>query len=309
MLRRLLAAILACALPLGEALALPEAPTQAGPYTVTGALLDQVSKSALSPQAAKAQGLGGFNLSFHDDAYQYALPLCADAGLVEVDGQSIEPKALAAGDALVVTVRPTAAASAKSCADRIVRQSISRATSGGECLQDYQVKHEIEGAPGRLVPRTSYTYLLTVYARPTLDCDGKTYGAAPITTVIAPNKPFVITLMQSQSEIKRWSLSTDGNGKARLSYTFQNPSDDYKFLLSPAVATAGDAISWGADVVDPTPSPSATPQAAAKSTSPWSLVLLAVIILLGAGGAGYWQWRRRREFESPEDEYKHTPKL
>jgi hypothetical protein len=308
----LLAALLASALPWTGAFALPDAPLQAAPYTVTGALLDQVGKSALTQMVAKAQGLSNYNLAFHDDQYSYALPLCYEPALVETDGRLIpDPTALAAGDAVVASIRPAQPATSKNCVERVVRQTLSRSTSGVECLQDYQVKHEIEGFPGKLIPQTDYVYQLIAYARPTLDCDGKAYGSAPITTAIAPLKPFVVTLMQDQTEIKRWSLSTDAAGKARFSYTFQTPSAAYKFMLSPAIATAGDVISWDAAVTDPHPSPSPTPAATKhQPVSPWPIIILVTLILAAAAGAEYWHWtKKQREHELPEDEYKRTPKL
>jgi hypothetical protein len=308
---RLALSLLVAALPWAGAWALPDAPVQSAPYTITGALLDQISKSSLSQAAAKAQGLANYNLALHDDQYAYALPLCFEPALVEVDGRLIpDATNLAPGDALVASVRPVAG-SGRNCVERIVRQTLSRTPAGGECLQDYQVKHEVEGVPAQLIPNTDYAYQLTVYARPTLDCDGKAYGSAPITTAIASQRPFVVTLLQGRTEIKRWSLSTDAAGKVRFTYTFQAPATDYRFVLSPAVATAGDSVSWPAAVVDPLPTPSAAPApAAGHAVSPLPIIILVVIILAAAGGAEYWHWiKQRREHELPEDEYKRVPKL
>jgi hypothetical protein len=311
MLRRLAALMLIALLPSGLALALPAAPIRADAYTVTGGLLDQVAKSTANVLTNKAQGLGNYNLSFHDDSYQYTLPLCADASLVEVDGRTIDPASFITGDTLVVSVRPNAAAPAKACVSRVVRQKISRGASGGECLQDYQVKQEIEGSPDKLVPQTDYVYQLTAYARPTLDCDRKAYGSAPITTVIAPGKGLIVTLTRDQKELKRWSLATDASGKASFSYTFDAPGA-YHFQLAPSVATAGDTIGWDAKVTDPHPSPSPAPTAAhsAGKISFLPIVIIIIIIVLAGGAAEYWHWvKKRRANELPEDEYNRVSKL
>jgi hypothetical protein len=316
MLRRFVALLALTLMPSGVVLALPDAPAPATPTTVTGALLDTVTKTAPNPQTLKAQGLSNYNVTFHDDKYQYAFSLCADPGLVEVDGRLVDPASFIKGDTLTVSIKPNPAAPAKACVDRIVRQKISRGSSGGECLQDYQVKQEVEGTPEKLLVQTDYVYLLSIYARPTLDCDGKAYGSAPITTVVAPGKPFVVTLTRDtpsgQKELKRWSLTTDAAGKASFDYTFAVASDTYKFTLTPGTqASPGDELSWKANIIDPHPSPSATPaSASAAKVSSTPIFILLGIVLAAAAGAEYWHWaRKRRAVELPEQEYNRINRL
>lgn len=317
MLRRLVASLIFALIPTSVVWALPDGSAQTPPYTVTGALLDQVTKSTATVAASKAQGVNGYTMAFHDNRSQFTLPVCFDPTLVEVNGTTIDPASFAMGDTVVISVRANTAATGQSCISRIVRQDIGRGSSGGECLQNFQVKHAIESDPAKLLIKTEYTYLLSVYARPTLDCDAKAYGASPITTVVANGKPFLVTLQRKTNEgvkeLIRWSLTTDTAGQARFSYTFLVPDDSYQFKVTPGGnAVAGDVVGWSAKVVDPNPSPSPTPVVADNmpKLTYGPIVALLVIILLGAIGAEYWHWvRKQRAKESPEQEYDRTPKL
>ncbi|MDB5179135.1 MAG: hypothetical protein JWN01_1078 [Patescibacteria group bacterium] len=321
MLRRIIAIIMLACLPVAALAALSPAPVPPGTVNIPGVLLDQSTKTTATATVNKKQGLLGYVLTFHDDKYQYAWPVCENPNLVEVDGRRItDPTGFVVGDTLVVSARANPASNPAVCIDRVVRQTISRGSSGGECLQNFQVRHEIVGSPSPLVVKTEYTYLLTVYARPTLDCDAKAYGTSPITTVIAPNRPFTISLTRDTpsgtKELTRWSLSTDPAGKASLTYTFAVPSTTYKFQVTPGGnATPGDVISWDVKVVDPNPSPSPTPIAVAAPSGSFRLtagpfVAILILILLVAGGleARYWLMKKR-EHESPEQEYRRTPRL
>jgi hypothetical protein len=322
MLKRLIisAAIAVCASAVPSVLmaATPSpAPTPTAAATISGALLDTITKSTTQTTTLKQQGLLGYDITFHNDTYQYALPLCADVSLVEVNGNNINPVSLVSGDTLVVSVRPNSAAPAKACVSRIVRDKIGRGASGGECLQDFQVKHTIDGQPERLFIKKEYQYQIIAYSRPTLDCDGKAYGSNPITTVVAAGKPFLITLTRAYAsgtnELLRWTLTTDKDGHASFSYTFADPSDSYRFNVSPGGNdTPGDVISWDAKVLDPNPSPSPLPTSAASSGfSPLPLIILIIFIAIGAGAAEYWHRVRyfRRQGETPEQEYQRSEKI
>jgi hypothetical protein len=243
--------------------------------------------------------------------------LCDGANLVEVNGATVDPNSLIPGDTLALSVQPNALTDAKACIGRVVRQQVARAASAGECLQNFQVKQEIEGNPSPLFINTEYTYLLRVYARPTLDCDGKAYGTSPITTVVAPGKPFVVTLARGNGAVNlmQWSLSTDAAGRASFAYTFTEPANNYEFQITPGGGnTAGDAIGWSADLTDPNPSPSPTAEPTASGGSPLQLwpiavVLVVVVIAVGAGLELRHLQRKRRSHELPEDEYRRTPRF
>ncbi len=317
MLRRLFLILALSFVPVTAALALSDAPVPTATTNIEGALLDKVAKSKLTAKDIKTQQVLAYEITFHDATYQYTVPLCADAGLVEVDGRTIDPINLIEGDTIVVALRPHTLTPAKSCASRLIRQKISRTASQGECLQGFQVLHEIEGAPKRLVTKYEYTYVLSIYNRPTLECDGKAYGSSPITTTVANSKPFIVYLERETTsgtkELMRWSLNTNSGGKARLAYTFAAPSDTYKFHIMPGgTNTAGDTIGWSANVIDPNPTPSPEPVAgsSASKLSTGPIIIVLVLVLVGAGGAEYWHWvRRKRENESPEQEYQRTQKL
>jgi len=169
------------------------------------------------------------------------------------------------------------------------------------------------------VIKTEYTYILTAYARPTLDCDAAAYGSSPITTVVAPVRPFIVTLTRDTpdgtKELMRWSLTTDPAGKASFAYTFNAPGNNYKFHIMPGGnGTPGDVIGWDAKVIDPNPSPSPTP-APAASTGPLRLtaapfITLMVVILAVAIGFETRYWiKKKREHELPEEEYRRTSRL
>lgn len=317
MIRRIATLIALALIPIAPAWALPDGSAQTPPYTVTGALFDQIVKTSGSVQANKNQGILGYNMTVHDSRYQYALPLCNEVSLVEQNGNAILPAGFVAGDTLVISTRANAAVSTKSCISRVVRQAISRGSSSGECLQNYQVKHGIEGEPQALKPKTEYTYVLSIYARPTLDCDAQAYGSSPITTVVAAGKPFTVWLERDTTsgvkELTRWSLTTDAAGKARFTYTFALPGDSYRFKIIPGGnAVAGDVIGWDAKVADPNPtaSPVATPAATTPRLTYAPIIVILVLVLLGAIGAEYWHWvKKKRLNESPEQEYERTPKL
>lgn len=313
MFKRLLALVALAFLPAGTALALTSAPVPTAPVTVTGALFDKLVKTNTPNNINKAQGIQGYNVTVHDDNYEYSLPLCANSSLVEVNGNLVDPNSFISGDTVVVSVQPNPAADAKACISRIVRQAIARGASSGECLQNYQVKEEIAGSPAPLLLDQEYTYLLRVYARPTLDCDGKAYGASPITTVVAAAKPFKVALTRGDNptELMSWSLTTDTSGRASFAYTFKDPGSDYKFQISPGGdGSPGDQISWSAKVLDPDPSPSPSPAAASSnppSLSIWPVVVvLAMVLGVGVGMELRHRMLKAREHESPEDEYRRV---
>ena len=318
MLRRL-AIILGLALmPTTAALALPMAPAPSAPFDVDSAELDAVTTSSLKVADLKKQGVTATGLSFHDDRLQYEYLICDGAQLLEVDGCQIDPANLAAKDSLVVSVRPDAATAAKACISRVVRQKISHGASSGECLQDYQVIKDVDGEPTKYVTKYEYFYTLSIYNRPTLDCDRKAYGATPITTTVAAGKPFIITLTRDSygetKELMRWSLTTNASGKVRFGYTFGAPSDTYKFEINPAGnAVAGDVIGWSQTVVDSGTAASSSPSptaASAQRLSAGPIIGVLVFVLLVAGGAEYWHWmRKRRENETPEQEYQRIKNL
>jgi hypothetical protein len=319
MLRRLLIIFALTFLPSTAALALTGAPIITATTNVNGALLDQVSKSTAPAAAIRAQGILAYNLTFHDDKYTYTVPLCADSQLLEVNGRGIDPINFIPNDTIAVALRPNVATDAKSCAARVVRQKISSGSSQGGCLQGFQVLHEIEGAPSHLVTGTEYTYVLSIYNRPTLECDGKAYGASPITTTVALAKPFIVYLDRVTpsgiKELMRWSITTNNAGTARIVYTFAASSDTYKFHIMPGgTNVAGDLIDWSANVADSHPSPSPDASAPTDSsnftltTAP--IVAVLIIVLVVAAGAEYWHWvRKKRETESPEQEYQRTQRL
>lgn len=320
MLRHIIAIVIALVMPLNSAIAAsaPAAPVPTAAVNIPGALVDQVTKTTATATVNKKQGVLGYVLSFHDDKYQYAWPICDPSTLVELDGSKVDPTSFVIGDTLVVSAHPNAASSPQVCIDRVVRQAINRGSSGGECLQNYQIKHQIADSPSPLVIKTAYTFTLTAYSRPTLDCDGQAYGASPITTVVAPNRPFTVSLTRQTSggtkELLRWSLTTDTNGQADFTYTFTAPSTTYKFLVVPGGnAIAGDVISWDAKVIDPHPSPSPTPMPTTNgqiqlTTAPFVLLLVAILAVAAGFETRYWI-KRRREHELPEQEYRRTPRL
>jgi hypothetical protein len=315
MFKRFIAVAVFVVAPQAAWAALPPAPAPIAPSTVAGAQLDTVTTSGLNPLALKSQSLLGYDMTFHTDAAQYSFPLCADASLVEVDGRTIDPTALVSGDTLSVVLRPNPASTPAACASRIVRFQIGRGPSGGECLQNYQIKQDIAGAPAKLSVRTDYTFRITVYNRPSVDCDGKAYGSAPITTAVAAGQPFLVQLTRTGSgqELMRWSISTDASGKASFEYSFQEAASDYQFTLTPGQdAAPGDSISWTAAVTDPnaTPTPAPTP-AAAPRLSPWPVIVLLALIAVGGGTAEYLHRVRyfRRRSETPEEEYSRAEKI
>jgi hypothetical protein len=313
MLRRIAAILVFAFLPAG-ALALSPAPVRLPPYTITSAVVDQVAKSGSGEAANKSQGLLGYTINVHDSQYQYSLALCANVTLVDIAGHTIEPTLFNAGDTVVVSVRANAAPLVKECVERVVRQSLSQTASEGECLQGFQVKHEVVDA-SRLFIGTEYTYQLTIYARPTLDCDADSYGASPITTTVAASKPFVATMLDSDSatakELTRWSLNTDTAGKATFSFTAPAQPGTYHFQVASSVAAAGDAVGWNASIVDPHPSPSPATQTSNKGLNGWAIAIPVIIIVLGAGAAEYWHWtiKRRRAHELPEEEYRRISRF
>jgi hypothetical protein len=309
-------ALLALALTPTAVFALPDNSAQAAPYTVSNATLDTLTRTIPPGKPNKDITVLGYAVSFHDTQSQYTLPLCADAAFAEVDGRTVDLTSLTAGDIIVVSVRANTSA-VKSCASRVVRQTATRGPSGGECLQNFQVKREIAGDPSRLYIQTEYTYALTIYNRPTVDCDGKAYGAKPILTTVAAGKPFVVTVQRGTSgdaaQLSRWSLNTDSAGRASFTYTFNLAADTYKFQLVPAGTTAaGDALSWTAQVLDPSPTATTAPvtPAPAFQVTALPLLILLIVVLLGASGGEYWHWvKRKRSHELPEREYERTSKF
>jgi hypothetical protein len=322
MLNRLCICLAFLALP-SVALALPAAPNPTAQTTVSGALFDKVTKNTNTSQVNKNQDLLGYTLDAHDNNYAYEQPLCATVGMVEADGTSIaSPNSFVMGDTLSLTIRPNGKAGAPpDCISRIVRQAISRGPSGGECLQNYQVKHSIDGNPSPLNIQTEYSITVKVYTRPTIDCDGQAYGAAPITSVVAQNKPFTVWLTRKNDagtlELARWSITTNATGQASFPYTFSVANDSYQFHMTPTGnAAAGDEIDWNATVTDPNGSPTASPSPVATSGGTTPKLSLGVIVgvmfalLLGAGFAEYLHWvRKRTRAVIPEQEYLRTPKI
>jgi hypothetical protein len=295
------------------------APTPTAPFNVDSAQLDKVTTSTIKPSDLKKQGVMASGLSFHDDRLQYEYLLCDGAQMVEVDGRQIpDTTVFVEKDSLVVSVRPEARTAAKACISRVVRQKISRGASSGECLQDYQVIKDVDGEPAKYVPKYEYFYTLSIYNRPTLECDRKVYGSSPITTTVAAGKPFIITLTRESfgetKELMRWALTTNAAGKVRFGYTFGAPSDTYKFEIKPGGnAVAGDVIGWSQNVVEDSASPA--PAAAGSTKSPFQLsaapiIGVLVFVLIVAGAAEYWHHvRKKRETESPEQEYQRIQKL
>jgi hypothetical protein len=321
MLKRLFASFALLALP-SVALALPAAPNPTVQTTVSGALFDKVSKNSNTSQVNKNQSLLGYTFDAHDNNYAYEQPLCAEVIMEEANGSTISsPNSFVIGDTLSLTIRPnTVSGAPPACINRIVRQAISRGPSGGECLQNYQVKHTVDGNPSPLLLQTEYTFTVKVYTRPTIDCDGQAYGAAPITSVVAQNKPFTVWLTRKNDsgtlELARWSITTNSTGQASFPYTFAVATDSYQFHLTPAGnAAAGDEIDWGATITDPNPSPSvsAAPTSGGGSTPKLSLGVIVVVmfaLLLGAGFAEYLHWvKKRTRGVIPEQEYLRTPKV
>jgi hypothetical protein len=312
MLRRLIACLALLVAPAAVAAA-PAFPAPATPSIIQNAVFDKYTKSTANTSTLKTQGIQAFNVTAHDQNYSYTFPLCSDSTLVEATGQGIsDPTSFVVGDTLTITLNPNPATDTKACYIRILRQQISPGPSGGECLQHFQVKHEIVGDPDKLFLGTEYDYQVTVYNRPTIDCDGKALGAAPITTTVAQGKPFSVSLTRGGKEVLHWSLTTDTTGKADFPYTFSDPGD-YQFKMTPGGnALAGDEIDWTSSVIDPNPSPSATPKAtvAAPNVGLWPLISLIVFILAAGGFFEYrHRIRKQRVNELPEDEYNRTPKL
>jgi hypothetical protein len=306
-------------MPTTAALALPTAPVPTGPFNVSSAELDKVTSSNVKPTELKKQGILANGLSFHDDRLQYEYPLCDAVQMVEVDGRQIpDTTAFLEKDSLVVSVRPNAATPAKACISRVVRQKISRGASQGECLQDYQVIKDVDGEPAKYVTKYEYFYNLSIYNRPTLECDRKVYGSAPITTTVAAGKPFIITLTRESfgetKELMRWALTTNGAGKVRFGYTFGAPSDTYKFEIKPGGnAVAGDVIGWTQKVESDSASvaPVADTKKSPTSLSAAPIIGVLVFVLLVAGAAEYWHWvrKKREKLETPEQEYQRVQKL
>lgn len=298
-------------------MALPDAPVPTAPATLTSVLFDKAVKTTTPNNVAKTQGIQPYTVTVHDNQYQYSYPLCATATLVGVNSSNtIDINTFVAGDTAVVSVQPDPATPAKACMSRIVRQQVSKGPSSGECLQNFQVKEEIEGSPAPLLVGQEYTYLLRIYSRPTVDCDGNAYGASPITTVVAAGKPFAVWLVRGSgtNPLMTWSLTTDTAGRASLSYTFTAPASDYKFQIMPGGNNSpGDVISWGAKVLDPNPSPSSTPGPSTSRPAAISIWPVIVVLALMLGVAGGMEYRHRllkaREHELPEEEYQRVSKL
>jgi hypothetical protein len=297
MRKRLLASLFLACWPLAAAAV--DAPVPTSPADVS-VVVDQVTGTGLSAQVVKTQGILAWTVSAHDDQYSYTYPLCADASLVESDGRAItDPSGLGKGDSLTVGVRPNAATPAGACITRIVRQHQNRGASHDDCLQGFQVFHEVDGDTAHLVTDHQYTYTMNVYNRPTLDCDRQFYGKNPITSTIAPNQRFVVSLLRGTTVVKSWSLTTDSAGVMSLGYVFQSPSQDYRFEVKPdGSATAGDVIRWSSPVADAHPAAATTPKAPAATGSAAPIVV--VVVLLVAGSAGFFYWRRRPR--KPKDE-------
>jgi hypothetical protein len=321
MLKRLLACLALLAFP-SVALALSTAPNPTTQTTISGALFDKVAKNTNSTQVNKTQGLLGYTLDAHDNNYAYQQPLCAEVAMVEAAGTTISnPNSFVIGDTLSLTIRPNSVAGAPpACINRIVRQAISHGPSGGECLQNYQIKHSIDGNPSPLLLQTEYSFTVKVYTRPTIDCDGQAYGAAPITSVVAQNKPFTVWLTRKNDtgtlELARWSITTNATGQASFPYNFSVATDSYQFHMTPTGnAAAGDEIDWNTTITDPNPSPtiSAAPTSSGGSTPKIGLGVVVVVmfaLLLGAGFAEYLHWvKKRTRAVIPEQEYLRTPKV
>lgn len=297
----------------GAAFALPASPPVSGTVTISNATLDAVTATDSQPDDANGDVLG-WDLSFHDSTYEYIMPICSDSNMTEVNGTQITASAFVAGDILTITAEP-GQSTGQECLENIVRQVISRGPTTGQCLQNYQVTHTVDGNPKQLEPKNPYTYVLTVYARPTFDCDGQAYGAQPITNKVASGVAFTIGLSQGSNQLTSWTVTTDPSGHASLSYTFPQ-AGSYTFSITPTSAvTPGDVIYWtetpGGSKSSPSPSPSTRPTASSLPIDPLPFAILVIVILVLIGVVEFWHWRvkRRRSHELPEDEYMRTPKL
>jgi plastocyanin len=307
MVWRILASLGLALLPFAVAAdSLAAAPAPAAPSEVT-VLFDQAAQTKLSTQAAKAQGIASWTVTAHDTQFSYNFPLCSDATLVESDGRGLtDPSALVAGDALTLSLRPNPATDAKGCIGRIVRQQPAHNASGGECLQHFQIIHEVDGAD--LVTDHQYTFTMWAYNRPTLDCDRLFYGSNPITTTIAPRKPFVVTLYQGSTEVTHWQLTTDQAGQAQFGYSFATAGDKYKFEIKPDEnGTPGDTITWTESVADAHPATATTAKPPVSGGSAGGVVLAVLGLAAGVGGAVYWQRRRRRPKRPRDDDMPPPP--
>ncbi|HEV2353148.1 MAG TPA: hypothetical protein VGR89_02810, partial [Puia sp.] len=121
----------------GTSFALPASPPVSGTDTISNATLDSVTTTDSQPDDANGDVLG-YVLNFHDQTYEYSLPICSDANLTEVNGTQINPNAFVAGDILTITAEP-GQSTGQECIENVVRQVISRGPTQGDCLQNYQV--------------------------------------------------------------------------------------------------------------------------------------------------------------------------
>jgi hypothetical protein len=297
----------------GAIFALPASPPVSGTVTISNATLDSVTTTDSQPADANGDILG-YVLNFHDSTYEYSLPICSDNNLTEVDGTQISPNAFVAGDILTITAEP-GQSTGQECVQTVVRQVISRGPTTGQCLQNFQVTHTIDGSPKTLQPNTPYTYVLTVYARPSFDCDGRAYGSQSITNRVAVGQSFTVGLSEGSNQLTSWTVTTDPKGHASLSYTFPQ-AGTYTFSVTPTSAvTPGDVIYWtdkpGGGIAAPSPTPSVKPSANKLPIDPVPFAILVIVILVLIGVVESWHWRtkRKRSHELPIDEYLRTPKL
>lgn len=317
-MRKLLStiAILAFLYPVTTlATALPAAPTQAGPFTVANALLDSLAKNGNSQLANSQQQLLGYNMSFHDSTYEYQLPICFSAVLIDGSGARIQDvTTFSPGNNLVITAGPNPQTGKGTCITSVVRQVMTQAASGANCLQNLEVKHTISPADSPLVPQKSYAFNMQVFVRPTQDCDASVYGTTPILVQPAANTLLNITVMNGTTQLLQSSLATDATGKASFSYTFPSAGTNYVVkVTSNGDQTPGDFLAWSQKVQQPSTATAQTTTRPKPRHQPiWPIFAFAAVILLPLliGGLEFWlMLKKKRAHELPIDEYLRAPRL
>ncbi len=298
------------------ALALPAAPMQAGPYTVANALLDSVSKNGNSQTVNSQQQLLGYNMAFHDANYEYTLPVCYSAIMISGSGARIQDvTTFNPGDNLVVTAGPNPQTGKGTCITYIVKQVLTQAANGINCLQNFEVKHTVTPADSPLLPQKSYTFSMQAFVRPTQDCDASIYGTTPIIVQPAASTLFDVSVMKGSDQLLQSSLATDAKGNASFVYTFPSTGSDYVIhVTSDGDQTPGDFLAWNQNVQYPTVAvaPQTTTKGITRHQPIWPIFAFAAVILipLSIGGLEFWlMLKKRRAHELPIDEYMRAPRL